>query len=324
MQEVAWSRQAEWGLPGTLLPMPFADADRPLMSGRGPRVTIVSACLREGRGGSPTAVVDEAPLSDAERRHVPILMGMSHAVFMSVGDDGRGHPLVSLRFFAAEGELPACGHGTVAALAVLTERGAGTGGAEYHATLRAAGRTFQGSGIRKDDGVQAWFDPGPVELREPSPGERDLVLPALGVTSSTLAPGACVASVGRRRLLVPVSSRSALTTLAPDSDRLRDACDRFGLLGCFVHSVPTPAGRLAARMFAPSIGVPEDVANANSTACLAAHLAGQGITDIAVDMGDAIGSPATITATAQPGQSGPRIHVGGVARITGAHRLGLP
>ncbi|MFB6396790.1 PhzF family phenazine biosynthesis protein [Polymorphospora lycopeni] len=285
-------------------------------------VTIVSACLRHGRGGSPTAVVDEAPLSDAQRRLVPVLAGTSHAVFMSVGDDGRGQPLVSLRFFTTGGELPACGHGTVAALAALTERAASTGGTEYHATLRTAGgRTFHGSGIRRDDGVHARFDPGPIELHEPLPDEREPVLAALGVTARALAPGACTATLGRRRLLVPVTSIAALTALAPDFGRLRDACDRFGLLGCYVHTAPTPAGRLAARMFAPSIGVPEDIANANSTACLAAHLARQGITDIAADMGDTVGSPATITATSQPGQSGPRIHVGGVARITDTHRL---
>jgi Phenazine biosynthesis-like protein len=58
-------------------------------------------------------------------------------------------------------------------------------------------------------------------------------------------------------------------------------------------------------MFAPSIGVAEDIANANSTACLAAHLARRGITSISVDMGDALGSPSTITASARrPGGSG--------------------
>jgi predicted PhzF superfamily epimerase YddE/YHI9 len=55
------------------------------------------------------------------------------------------------------------------------------------------------------------------------------------------------------------------------------------------------------------VGVPEDIANANSTACLAAHLAG----DVAVDMGDSLGSPSTITA-----RHGAQIHVGGAAEVT--------
>lgn len=68
-------------------------------------------------------------------------------------------------------------------------------------------------------------------------------------------------------------------------------------------------------MFAPSIGVPEDIANANSTACLAADLAGRGVTEIAVDMGDSLGSPATITASARP-----VVRVGGVAEVPGGVR----
>ena len=42
-------------------------------------------------------------------------------------------------------------------------------------------------------------------------------------------------------------------------------------------------------MFAPSIGVPEDIANANSTACLAAYLAGEGHRVLRVDIGDSLG-----------------------------------
>lgn len=269
-------------------------------------VAIVRACLRDGQGGSPTAVMDEAPLSDDERRRVPGLMGTSHAVFVLARDGGR----VSLRFFTSEGELPACGHGTVAALAFLAER---TGGEEYQATLQAAGRVLAGRAVREKSRFNAAFDPGPVDLREPTATECDLVLPTLGVPDGTPAR---VASVGRERLLVPVPTRSALAALDPDLDRLRAACDRLGFLGCYVYSAPTPSGRLAARMFAPSIGVPEDIANANSTACLAACLAGQGITDIAVDMGDSLGSPATITA-----RHGPAIHVGGAAEVTGHVRL---
>ncbi|MFB4298826.1 PhzF family phenazine biosynthesis protein [Actinomadura sp. NTSP31] len=272
-------------------------------------VTIVDACRRDGRGGSPTAVLDDGPLSDAERRAVPALMGTSHAVFVSAQDDG---PDVSIRFFTTEGELPACGHGTVAALAVLAER---AGSDDHRAVLRTSRRTFTGRCIRNGSQFTADFDPGPVDLREPTAHESALVLPALGIEPGVLASGLRVASVGRPRMLVPVPTRSALTALAPDQVRLRAACDELGLLGAYVHTPPTGGGRLAARLFAPSIGVPEDIANANSTACLAAHLAGRGITDISVDMGDSLGAPSTITATTRQGASRPVVRVGGTATI---------
>ncbi|MBW8482108.1 PhzF family phenazine biosynthesis protein [Actinomadura parmotrematis] len=251
----------------------------------GPAVTIVHACLRDGRGGSPTAVLPDAPLSDAERRRIPAAAGTSHAVFVAVTDAA-----VSLRFFTSAGELPACGHGTVAALALLARDG--------EVPLQAGGRSFTG----RAGAGGAFFDPGPVDVRRPAdPGP---VLAALGVTSPDAAAGCRVASVGRPRLLVPVPDRRALAALAPDPDRLRDACDRAGLLGCYVHTVPED-GRAAARMFAPSIGVPEDIANANSTACLAAVLGAP----VTVDMGDSLGEPATITARTGP------LRVGGTARV---------
>jgi PhzF family phenazine biosynthesis protein len=237
-------------------------------------------------------VLDESPMSDEERRSVPGRVGASHAVF--VAPDG------GVRFFTAEGELPACGHGTVAALALLTHR---TGRSEH--LLRVSGRTFWGRAIPIGDGLfDAAFDPGAITTRPPDESEIVEMRKVLGG-----APGACIATLGRPRMLLPIAGREALARLTPDLERLRAATDRFGLLGCYVYTVPDAGGRAAARMFAPSIGVPEDIANANSTACLAAHLGA----DLRVDMGDSLGSPATVIASAQPGGG---VLVGGIATLT--------
>ena len=311
-------------------------------------ISIVNACLRDGRGGSPTAVLDDsalatgprpgaspagasltgALLTDAQRTRVPVHFGTSHAVFVMRRDpqsapctpthhEGRvaaEESTVDLRFFTSAGELPACGHGTVAAVAFLVEQ---CQGAEHEFRLRVSGRTFTGRAVRDGDRIHAAFDPGPVVLRDPTSAETDLVVAAIGVAPDLLAPGACVASLGRARLLVPLATPEAVVALAPDLDRLRAACDQFGLLGCYVHSAPTSAGRVVARMFAPSIGVPEDIANVNGTACLAAHLYGHGVTDLTVNMGDSLGNPATITASASQGPTDAKILVGGTAIITG-------
>lgn len=288
------------------------------MRAQGLSVTIVGACLRDGRGGSPTAVLEEMALGDDQRRNVPDLAGTSHAVFVSPAGPGPDGAPVSLRFFTSEGELPACGHGTIAALAYLAAK-AGT--ERYRTTLHTSGRVFEGRTTWDGTAAKASFAAGAVDLREPVVSECKDVFAALGVTERTLAPGSVVASVGRPRLLVPLTTRTAVATLAPDIGALRAACDQLGLLGCYVHSLPDPAGRAVARMFAPSIGVPEDTANANSTACLAAHLGGQGTARIAVDMGDSLGSPATITTTTRSGPEGPLVHLGGTARLLRVIRL---
>ncbi|MCM6777983.1 PhzF family phenazine biosynthesis protein [Nocardia sp. CDC159] len=269
---------------------------------------LVHACQRAGRGGSPTVVADETPLSDSERCSLPGATGASHGVFLQ--SDRR---TVSLRFFTAAGELPACGHGTVAALAALAHRARVP---EYDAVLCSGGRTFRGRATGDGNRYEATFDPGPVELGTPTATASDPVLTAVGI-DPVEASAPRIASLGRPRMLVQVPDHAALTSLRPDMARLRDACDRLGLLGCYVYSTPTPDGHATARMFAPSIGVPEDVANANSTACLAAHLADHGFTTLRIDMGDSLGRPSTITATTRPGPRGPLLRVGGTATILG-------
>ncbi|MDG4810133.1 PhzF family phenazine biosynthesis protein [Micromonospora sp. WMMD1120] len=279
------------------------------------RGVVVRTCLRDGRGGSPTAVVDEggSPTSgvaftDADRRRVPVGMGTSHAVFVRCAADG----VVELRFFTAEGELPACGHGTMAAVAFLAARRSGV---EHEFRLRVSGRTFVGRAVRDGDLIHAAFDPGPVAVREAGAVEVGLVADALGVAGGGRRVGACVASLGRARMLVPVGTPETVWALSPDSRRLRAVCDRLGLLGCYVYAVPSGSGPVVARMFAPSIGVVEDIANVNSTACLAARLAGAGEVGLTVDMGDAVGEPATITASVRQGVGGSRVLVGGMVTV---------
>ncbi|WP_069766978.1 PhzF family phenazine biosynthesis protein [Streptomyces sp. LUP30] len=285
-----------------------------------PEVTIVDACRRRGRGGSPTAVLDDAPFTDAERRRIPAATGTSHAVFIAAADgEDQDRSSYRLRFFTGEGELPACGHGTVAALALLAMRCGGE--AERRAELHTTSRVFEGWTKREHDDVTATFDPGPISPRVAGEPELRAIATALGLTSEALPAGACLASPGRPRLLLPVRSRTVLAELRPDFPALRHACDRYGLLGCYAYSIPDTDGRAAARMFAPSIGVPEDVANANSTACLAAYLADQGVSDIAVDMGDHLGHPSTIIANARRGASGTLIRLGGAAGIARTVRL---
>ncbi len=274
------------------------------------RPSIVHACQRDGVGGSPTAIIDESPLTDAERRAIPVAAGTSHAVFLH----RTSRSSATMRFFTSEGELPACGHGTVAALAVL-----GRDDDHGQFQVRAGGRTFAGTSMRINGELVAYFDPGPVTLSTAVDSGIAPILDAIGVRPGDV--DCRIASVGRPRLLVEIGDRAALATINPDLAGLRAACDRLGLLGCYVYATPTPEHRTAARMFAPSIGVPEDIANANSTACLAAHLAERtgrsGSGDLLVDMGDSLGWPATVRATVTSGPRGPHVLVGGAARMIG-------
>jgi PhzF family phenazine biosynthesis protein len=275
------------------------------------RVTIVDACVRPGRGGgSPTAVVvddgtqTDGTLTDDERKRVPARYGTSHAAFIGPELEG-SHPV---RFFTTGAELAGCGHGTIAAQAVLLKEDGMRDGRQ-----RTGGRTFDTRTARRPDGIEVWFDQGIIAVRSATPDDCEAVLAALGIGAAQLHPYVrmVIASPGTPRLLVPVSDRDLLAALTPDFPALGSATRERGLLGCFVFVPPGEDRPAAARMFAPAIGVDEDVANANSTGCLAAHLRPDG--PIEVEQGDALGRPATVSATIHSG----RVWVGGLAVIRG-------
>lgn len=286
-----------------------------------PNVTVVDACVRrDGRGGSPTAVADDNPAAtDADRRAVAAAAGTSHAAFLGPGRAPDGSWPV--RFFTATAELTGCGHGTVAAQAVRLSR---TALSELNDRQHTGGRTFDTIAIRRPAGIEVWFDQGLVPLRHPAPDERATIIDALGLAAGDLHPTNAprIATPGAPRMLVAVHDRSALLRVRPHLDELKAACQRYGLLGCFVY-VPPVGGRAgAARMFAPAIGVDEDVANANSTGCLAAHLldtAGAPTVAIEVEQGDSLGRPASVLASARRGPEGITTRVGGLAVIRDRH-----
>ncbi|MEV4350404.1 PhzF family phenazine biosynthesis isomerase [Actinoplanes sp. NPDC049596] len=279
-----------------------------------PNVAVVDACVRrDGRGGSPTAVADDDPAAtDADRRAVAVEAGTSHAAFLGAGrtPDG-GRPI---RFFTATAELPGCGHGTVAAQAVRLTR---TALGELNDRQHTGGRTFDTVAIRRPAAIEVWFDQGLVALRDPAPDELAAVVGALGLDASD-AQASRIAAPGAPRMLVPVHDRPALLRLRPQLARLASACRRYGLLGCFAYVPPVGDRPGAARMFAPAIGVDEDIANANSTGCLAAHLldtTGAEAIAIEVEQGDALGRPASVLASARRRPAGITTRVGGLAVV---------
>ncbi|MEU7908902.1 PhzF family phenazine biosynthesis isomerase [Actinoplanes sp. NPDC049118] len=273
-------------------------------------MAVVDACTRDGRGGSPTAVViDDDALTDGTRRAIVHKAGTSHAAFLGTGTDG----VPAVRFFTTAGELRNCGHGTIAAQAFLLERG---GAGPYRGRQRTGGRTFATRAVRRRDGVEVWFDQGVVELRDRGGADGDGIVTALGLAPRDLAGDLRIASPGTPRLLVGVRGRRALLSMRPDLDRLAAECRRLGWLGCFAFAL-SPGGTTAdARMFAPAIGVDEDLVNANSAGCLAAHLLSTGRgARIEVRQGDALGRPCVVHAAATGTRAGIAVRIGGTAAV---------
>ncbi|MGW9193672.1 PhzF family phenazine biosynthesis protein [Micromonospora chersina] len=275
-----------------------------------PQRTVVDACTRDGRGGSPTTVViDDATLTDDERHAIASTAGTSHTAFV----DTSAADAPAVRFFTTEGELTNCGHGIIAAQAALLHR---SGAVQRHGHQRAGGRTFATTATRRRDGIEVWFDQGIIALQDGADAASSGIIAALGLTQDdVIADDLRIASPGTPRLLVPVRNRQALLSMRPDFARLAAECRRLGYLGCFTYALSPTARTATARMFAPAIGVDEDIANANSAGCLAAHLLDTSRHgDIKVDQGDTLGRPSTVLAAATRTRAGIAARIGGRAR----------
>jgi trans-2,3-dihydro-3-hydroxyanthranilate isomerase len=255
--------------------------------------------------------------SDTDLRRMPARFGVSHVAV--VATSAVHDPVV--RFFTSEGELPGCGHGTVAVIAALTV--SGPSGSPPPARLGIVGRAVACSGAVENGTagavlVSAWFEQGVIARRAATDDELHAFLEALAVDSTALHASypVEVASPGRERLLVPVPDADVLAGLRPDMHTLAAASRRYGQLGCLAYVPPPHSGRVTARMFAPAIGVPEDIANANSTRCLAALMLMDGHDPaITVDQGDALGRPSSVHATARLTPQGFTASVGGIGRV---------
>jgi trans-2,3-dihydro-3-hydroxyanthranilate isomerase len=287
------------------------------------RAAIVEACLRDDAGGSPTGVVIAEGLSVASCRALPDRWGTSHVGVVPRAPLNGAWPV---RFFTPEAELAGCGHGTIAVHALLNEsRSAG----EISSAQITGGRRFEVRSRSRGDAVEVWFDQGTVAVRAAEPRAAAEAAEALGLAVSELAidDPPVVASPGTPRLLIAVAEHERLWSARPDQQRLAELCRRNGWLGCFLyHRVGARAdgrARVAARMFAPAIGVSEDIANVNSAGCLAVHLTATGRENVVeVDQGDALGRPSRIWARANQADRVWQAWVGGLARV--AHEVTVP
>lgn len=159
-----------------------------------------------------------------------------------------------LRFFTTQAELPACGHGILAAAHVLL------GYDEDELEVETQAGTVR---LRRDGNGQVGFHARVSRPLTHDFGRRE-VLDILGLPESAVLPGLpfTVASVGSPKLLVPVADIKSLHALRPAYTRLATWSASYGINGAYVYTPETidPAASFHARGFNPLLGNPEDVA----------------------------------------------------------------
>lgn len=265
--------------------------------------------------GSPTGVVlDADDLTDAQMQQIANAVACSHTAFVIKAEQDKAD--VRVRFFTPTGEITNCAHGTIAAHVALA--------------LQSLGHTMQTLRQRVNSGVQevrieqdgskvsVFFRQDEIRFSAVPAEIRSELLALFGLTTSTLGEyDVIVASPGTNRFLISVKSVNILNKLRPDLTRLKRMCERIYSLGAFVYAVDA-AGDAHARMFAPAIGVDEDIINGNSSGCLGAYLLSRSDDlrlSLRVHQGHAFGRPGTVLVTAA--RIGERVEttIGGTAVI---------
>ena len=239
-------------------------------------------------GGNPVAVFPDAKgLTDDQLQQFAREMNVSETVFVLPPSDAAA--VVRLRIFTPTQEIPFAGHPVVGAMYVLAQLG-------LIATPEAVTRVLHECNIGLFP-VELHTRDGQVTLvvtTQPTPqflekidDTEDLykVAGAMGISKHVIAEAKWpvqVVSTGLPVLIVPVRTLTAVRSIVPDISAIVDLCRQFGANGVMVFTTVTvePFATVHARMFAPSIGIPEDPATGSAAGALGAYLVQNGAVDV--------------------------------------------
>ncbi|MRW92210.1 PhzF family phenazine biosynthesis isomerase [Duganella sp. FT80W] len=275
------------------------------------KVHKVAAFTAGEEGGNPAGVMIRAALpEEPAMQRIAAEMGYSETVFAAPQGDGW-----RVRYFSPDGEVPFCGHATIALGAVLAQQ---NGDGIFPLTTNHAKVTVEGR-AHANGAVAALQSPGTSS----SPATPALVQEALALFGYTLAdlddriPPA-VANGGAYHLVLALRSRDKLRAMRYDLNKGRELMRRYGFATISLIHAETPQRFHARNPFA-SGGVYEDPATGAAAAALAGYLRDLdwphgGAIDIV--QGEDMGAPCHlhVQISDEPGSS---IRVSGNARMIG-------
>ena len=287
-------------------------------------------------GGNPVAVFVDAPaLPDETMQATAAALGLSETVFVLPATDGAS--LRRLRIFTPAMELPFAGHPTIGTAHLLVDLGAvneSAPGTWRFALEETVGRiaievTASGDGGRPRF---AWLTTSALPTRGPEPPDAAALASVLGVDERAIvldekdAPRAY--SAGVPFLYVPVRDRATLARVRIDVERWKTVVASFWAPHVYVFVPPgtdgLPDHELAARMFAPAMGIVEDPATGGAVAGLAGYLRdrGEGLGRWMVAQGREMGRASELhVELLGDGGSLEAVRVGGAAVRVGTRRF---
>lgn len=251
-------------------------------------------------GGNPLAVIpDAAGLSGSQMQAIAREFNYCESTFVLPPSDPAHTARV--RIFTPERELPFAGHPTIGTAVALSALGRGS------ALVLELG---VGPIEARVDGDRAEFDTQ-VPLRRLGLRDPTVIAACLGLGPARIVGTVEAASLGLDFVFAEVDGPEALEAISVDLTAFRSAAaqEPDGFLSVFAWA-ETETG-IAARMFAPLEGIPEDPATGSACATLGALLAARrgAPQRLTIRQGVAMGRPSEIGVAAD----GRRVTVSGQA-----------
>ena len=276
--------------------------------------------------GNPLAIVPDASgLSTEEMQAIAREMNLSETTFVLPAENPTA--AFRLRIFTPVAELPLAGHPVVGTCFILAQRG--------RLELNdGTNRIFQecGAGIlpvdihvREGHIVRVYMTQSQPQFLK-STDDRALLASAVGLDEDRLLPDglpAQVVSTALPQLMVPAQGLKDLEKIVIDPAALRTVFETLETkcFMIFTRQTVHPNSTVHARMFAPTLGVPEDPATGSASGALGAYLVRHRVmpahstTHLIVEQGYEMGRPSTIYVEVDQGPDGDpgEVRVGGQA-----------
>lgn len=242
---------------------------------------LVDVFTTEPGKGNPAAVVlGGDDLSGAEMAGLAAELGVE-TTFVSG---------TTLRYYQPSGvAMMLCGHGTLAALAVLQQKG------------RSGRFTVSTPSGELPVAVEPYLlgmAMPPVTFAEPV--DPAVAARGLGIEVGDIDGPVQVASAGRPKLMIPLRSAASLDALSPDPAAVEEACAATGATGLYPFTLQARSfGAVAdARHFPSGAGIDEDPVTGTAAVALAWYLwrhgAAPGCGALKIEQGHAMGQPGMV------------------------------
>lgn len=255
------------------------------------RFHIVDVFTERRYAGNQLAVVEShGELADEEMQRIAAEMDYSETTFIESFDADGGY---DVRIFTPAEEIPFAGHPTLGTAAVLRERTD-----EEEIDLDLPGGTIPVRTEHAGDQETLWMTQQQPEFSEQIARESVAEALSLSLEDISEAYPVQVVSTGLPTIIVPLDGRSALERVSIDRsayDALVNSRDAKNVF-VFCDEPRNDENDLAARMFAPYHGVPEDPATGSANGCLAGYLVEQGSDSVAlrIEQGYEMGRPSLL------------------------------